>query len=289
MDVRFLRYFIAVAEQLHFTRAAASLGISTPALTVQIQKLEDELQLRLLNRSTKRAVSLTAAGEAFLEEARAVVERLERAIHVGRQASRGEIGGINIGYVGSAAFSGLLQQRVGEYRTASPDVVIKAYEMPMEKLPAMLAVGEIDIAFLRMPVVLPSSLSSQVLSRDKFCVAVPAQHPLALRGASVAPATLAKETFIVPEQPRGLQEVAHRGEFSPIVGATPGGLLAVLTHVSLGAGIAVIPDTLRSVITLPNVVYLDLAGAPIRSEVAAVYRKGERSPPVVNLLKYLKH
>lgn len=288
MELRYLRYFIAVAEQLHFTRAAESLDISTPTLTVQIRKLEKELQLRLLNRSTKRAVSLTAAGEAFLVESRAVVERMERAISVGRQASRGEIGRVEIGYVGSAAFSGLLQQRVGQYRVDWPNVVIKASELPMDGLPAMLEEGKLDIAFVRMPVILPSSLSSQVLSRDKFCVAMPARHALARGRAPVQPGALAQETFIVPEQRRGLQEVAHRGEFDPIIGAVPGGLLAVLTHVSLGAGVAIVPDTLRTVITLPNIVYRNLAGPAITSEVAALFRKYERSPPVLNLLRQLK-
>ena len=135
MELRHLRYFIAVAEQLHFTQAAETLGISPPTLTVQIQEIERTLDAQLFTR-TKRSVALTPAGDAFLVEARAALEQFERALNTGRRAGRGELGRVNLGFVGSAAFSGVLQQQVRAFREARPHVYIDAREFPMEQLPS---------------------------------------------------------------------------------------------------------------------------------------------------------
>ena len=117
MELRHLRYFIAVAEQLHFGQAAEMLGIAPPTLTVQIQQIERTLDAQLFTR-TKRSVALTQAGEAFLVEARAALEQFERAVNIGRRAGRGELGRVKLGFVGSAAFSGVLQQQGRAFREA---------------------------------------------------------------------------------------------------------------------------------------------------------------------------
>src|ERR1700761_4741639 len=119
MELRHLRYFTVLAEELHFTRAAERLNIAPPTLTVQIQEIERTLSTRLFAR-TKRSVALSAAGELFLREARAVLDAYERAETVGRQAGRGEIGRIEIGYVGSAAYAGVLQEQTALFRAARP-------------------------------------------------------------------------------------------------------------------------------------------------------------------------
>jgi len=283
VELRHLRYFVAVAERLHFARAAQALGIAPPTLTVQIQEIERSLQARLFSRS-KRSVALTPAGEAFLAEARATLERFERALGVGRRAGRGEIGRIEIGYVGSAVFAGILQREVHRFRAARPGVLVRARELPMESLPAELADGGVDMAFVRLPVALPGSLRAHVLLRDRFCVALPVGHALADRAGAVRSRALAGETFVLPEQDLGTREVARRGRFEPRVGGAPGGLLAVLAQVSLGAGVAVVPGVLAEAVNLPGVVFRPLAGAPVVSEVAAVYRRQEHSPAVRQLV-----
>ena len=287
MELRHIRYFVAVAEQLHFSRAAELLGISPPTLSVQIKELEDTLHAHLFSR-TKRSVALTPAGEAFLVESRALLAQAERALRVGRRAGRGEIGRIEIGYVASAVFSGLLQDQVRAYRAARPDVMINVKELPMDELPTMLEDGRIDVAFMRMPVALAPSLASQVLVRDRFCVALPAEHPLAHSAQPLHSKAMAHETFVVPEQELGLLEVARRGRFSPRVASSPGGLLAVLTHVSLGTGIAIVPSVLTQLSGFPNVVFRELAGAPIASEVAAVFRRYEKLTPVQHLIDQMR-
>ncbi|HWT35275.1 MAG TPA: LysR substrate-binding domain-containing protein [Paraburkholderia sp.] len=283
MELRHLRYFIAVAERLHFAQAAEALGIAPPTLTVQIQEMERALQAQLFRRN-RRSVALTPAGEAFLAEARETIAQFERTLNVGQRAGRGELGRIHIGYVGSAAFSGILQKQLRAFRKSRPHVLVQATEHPMGELPALLEEGRVDVAFVRLPVDLPPSLRTHVLVRDAFCVALPAEHPLAAVSGSIKARALAGESFVVPEQDLGTREIARRGRFSPRIVSAPGTLLAVLTQVSVGVGVAIVPNLLTRVVNLPNVVFKTLAGEPIVSEVAAVYRKFEHSPATKKLI-----
>lgn len=204
MDLRHLRSFITLAENLHFARSAEQLGLSPPTLTTQIQELEHLLQAKLFNR-TKRTVALTPAGDAFLVEARATLEQLDRAIHVGRRAGRGQVGKVEIGYVGSASFFGVLQDQVGRFRAKWPNVMVDTKEFPTEQLTPLPEEGRIDAAFVRTPVVLPPSIASHVLARDRFCLALAADHPLAQERNNIRSRALANEMFVVPEQGLGLR------------------------------------------------------------------------------------
>ncbi|WP_269499720.1 LysR family transcriptional regulator [Castellaniella sp. S9] len=283
MDIRHLRSFVTVAENLHFSRSAEQLGLSPPTLTAQIQEVERLLQARLFNR-TKRSVSLTPAGEAFLTEARATLEQLDRAIHVGRRAGRGQVGRVEIGYVGSAAFFGVLQDQVQRFRNQWPDVMVNTKEFPTDQLTTLLEEGRIDVALVRTPVLLPPSISSHILARDRFCLALPADHILAQTPSDIHPRALANESFVVPEQALGLREVGKRGRFNPHIVSAPGTLVAVLTQVALGVGVAVIPSILTQIIQLPNVFYREISGPAITSEVEALFRRHERLPTVRNLI-----
>jgi DNA-binding transcriptional LysR family regulator len=287
MELRHLRYFIAVAERLHFAQAAEQLGVSPPTLTVQIQEIERSLQAQLFSR-TKRSVALTPAGVAFLAEARATVQQFDRALNVGRRAGRGELGRISVGYVGSAAFGGVLQQQIRAFRDARPEVLIDAQEWPMGQLSGLIDEGRVDMAFVRMPVELPDSLRTHVLLRDRFCAALPAEHALASVVVPLKAKAFAGEAFVVPEQILGTEEVGRRGRFSPNIVGAPGGLVAVLTQVSLGAGVAIVPDVLTMVVDLPNVVFRPLAGEPIHSSIAAVSRQNERAPAVRSLIEQIQ-
>jgi len=286
MDIRHLRSFVTVAENLHFSRSAEQLGVSAPTLTAQIQEVERLLEARLFNR-TKRSVDLTPAGEAFLTEARATLEQFERAIHVGRRAGRGQVGRVEIGYVGSAAFFGVLQDQVQRFRNQWPDVMVSTKELPSEQLTLLLEDGRIDVAFVRTPLDLPHAISSHILARDRFCLALPADHILAKTLDDICPSALASESFVIPEQGLGLREVAKRGGFNPQIVSAPGTLVAVLTQVALGVGIAVIPSILIQTIQLPNVVFRGIAGPVIVSGVEALFRRHERLPIVRNLISQI--
>jgi DNA-binding transcriptional LysR family regulator len=286
MELRHLRYFVTLAEELHFSRAAERLNIAPPTLTVQIQEIERTLSARLFVR-TKRSVALTPAGEVFLSEARNVLEQYAKAESIGRRAGRGEIGQIEIGYVGSAAYAGVLQDQTGRFRLSWPSVHLNARECPMDELPALVVDGHVDIGFVRPPMALPRSLKVHVLLRDYFCLALPSGHREAEEMRPVRSSGLAEEAFITPEQEAGTYEVARRGKFTPRIISAPGSLLAVLTQVSLGTGISVIPSVVRNVVHIPNVVFRQIAGEPILTEVAAVFRAAESAPTVKKLIQQI--
>jgi DNA-binding transcriptional LysR family regulator len=284
MEFRHLRYFIAAAEELHFAKAAERLGIAAPTLTVQIQELERSLHVRLFARAG-RSVSLTAAGALFLEEARMVLTQVDRAESVALRAGRGELGRIAVGYVGSAAYAGVLQSQLLSFRAIAPDVEVTVSECPMDTLPRRLEEGDLDVAFVRLPMQIPDSLTTHTLLVDAFCVALPAAHVLAGGSATLLPKALAGELFIVPEQASGTYEVGRRGRFLPQIRSAPGSLLSVLTQVSVGAGVA---GVLRNVVDMPNVRFKSLAGTPITSSVAAIFRRHEPSATIRRFIDTLR-
>lgn len=233
-------------------------------------------------------MALTPAGEAFLAEARAVLDRFERAESVGRRAGRGEIGRIEVGYVGSAVYAGVLQDQIARFRNSHPKVDIVARELPMLDLPAMLDAGSLDVGFVRLPMDLPSGLRQHVLAEDEFCVALPAGRTEASLVGAVRAVQLRSELFLVPEQTSGTEEVARRGKFSPRVTGSPGSLAAVLTQVSLGHGVAVVPCVVAEAIRIPGVAFRALAGELVASEIAAVFRAGEASGVVAAFLSQIE-
>ena len=276
MELRHFRCVLAVAHSLHFARAAAELGISPPALTKQVQETEQLLGTRLFQRS-KRAVSLTAAGELFVIEATRALAQLAQAQDVARRAGRGELGRLEIGYVASAAYSGVLQDQFSRFRASHPGIHIGARETAMDALPGLLDQGRVDLAFVRPPLHLPDGIDMVVLLRDRFVLAVQADSPLALLDVA-APAALAQQAFIVPEQELGTLEVSRRGGFAAQVVSRPGSLVAVLTEVSLGVGCAIVPHSVMASVQLPGVVFRELAAPQISSEIAVAFRRHEQAP-----------
>lgn len=287
MELRHLRYFVVLAETLHFGRAAEALGITPPTLTVQIQEIERSLQARLLERG-RGGVSLTAAGAAFLEEARRTLDQFERAQVVGRRAGRGEIGRIEVGYVGSAAYAGLLQRELAAFRQARPDVEVRVREFPMAEICPAIVDGGLDVGFVRMPMVLPAALGAHEVAIDRYILALQDDHALAVGGGPVSPRALAGETIILPEQEAGGEEVARRGRFRLEKPLRPGSLFAVLTQASLGAGVAIVPSVVAQAVRLPGLAFRTLSGAPIPSAIAAVFRRREAAPATRGLIAQLK-
>jgi DNA-binding transcriptional LysR family regulator len=278
VELRHIRCFVSVARHLHFARAAEELGIAPPALTKQIQEAERLLGVRLFHR-TKRSVALSAAGEAYLAEALAALDHLARGAELAELAERGELGRIAVGYVGSAVFSGVLQNTVRGFRAIHPRIEVGIREVVMSEVGAMLDDGRIDVAYVRPPIRLPEGVQVRTVHRDTFILALPADSPLAVAQA-VSPAQLRDESFVLPEQEYGTQEVARRGRF------TPGTLAAVVARVSLGGEVAVVPHSVAGCVVLPGVEYRPIAGKPILSEVALAFRRFERAPAVRAFLQH---
>lgn len=287
MDIRHFRYFLAVARQGNFTRAAEQLGIAPPTLTRQIQDMENELGTRLFVRQT-REVSLTEAGAALLIEAEATVRQFEYAQRNAQRAGRGDIGHIELGYVASAVYSGLLQKQVQAFSRECPDVSLNVRESPMATLPAMVLEGRFDIGYVRSPLTLPEGLEAIRLDAEGFVLALSSESWLC-RLPEIGPEHLKGERFILPEQISGTLQVAAEGGFAPKLGAQPGGLVAVLALVSLGQGVAVVPESVVGHVGLPGVVYRSIKGCEASSWLSLVYRRFEKSAAVVRYIERVKN
>jgi DNA-binding transcriptional LysR family regulator len=191
-DVARLRYFVAVAEELHFGRAAERLFIAQPALSQQIRKLEEQLGVTLFERD-RRHVGLTAAGVALLLEARAAVEQVDRALAVGRRFRSGRIGRLDIGYT-PGAVGGLMGQIVRAFRDAHPDIDLELHHYSFSDVSAGLRNGEVDAGFVRLPLGVPD-LRYRTLVVEPRVIALPPEHTLATRD-ELAIAELLDEPWI---------------------------------------------------------------------------------------------
>jgi DNA-binding transcriptional LysR family regulator len=286
LEFRHLRCILAVARHLHFARAAEELGIAPPSLTKQIQDAERLLQFRLFHR-TRRSVSLTGAGEAYIPRATAALAQLEEAHEHGLLAERGQLGRIQIGYVASAVFAGIMRRTLTQFRELHPRIDVELSEIPMDDIPARLAGRQLDVAYVRPPMAWPEELQASRVHQDEFVVALPEDSPLAAL-KTIEPRQLRNTRFAVPEQEFGTLEVARRGRFSPQIEVRPGPLVAVVASVALGDMVAVVPGSLCACVTLPGVVYRPLSGKPIPSEIALLYRRHERSRAVRAFLQYAR-
>ncbi|KVK72728.1 MULTISPECIES: LysR family transcriptional regulator [Burkholderia] len=286
LELRHVRAFLCVARHLHFARAADELDIAPPALTRLIQDAERLLGVRLFHR-TRRSVALSAAGAVYVGQAEAALAHLARGRELAALAERGEIGRIEVGYVSSAAYSGVLQRTIGAFRDAHAGISVDVREVSMGAVAAQLDAGTLDVAYVRPPLPLPDGVLTHTVHRDVFVAALPAHSPLAA-GESIRPAALAGERFVVPEQALGTLEVARRGRFEPIVAARPGALVAVLAYVSVSGFVAVVPQALVGCVSLPGVAYRPIEGKPIPSEVALAYRKHEKAPAVRAFVRYVR-
>lgn len=286
MEIRHFRYFLSVARLGHFTRAAEQLGIAPPTLSRQIQDMEKQLGVRLFQRS-QREVCLTAAGEALLPEAEQAVRQFDAAQLGAQRAGRGDVGRIELGYVASAAFSGLLQQQVTRFSQSHPGVVLNIREKPMAEAPALVRDGLLDIAYVRTPMDLPDELVAIDLHEEGFILALPASSRLN-ELPQITAAHLATETFILPEQISGTLAVAAQGGFVPRLGPQPGSLVAVITLVSLGQGVALVPESVLQHISLPQVGYRRIADSHPRSCLTVLHRRFEKAPAVMRYIEALR-
>jgi len=282
MEIRHFRYFLCVAQHGHFTRAAEQLGIAPPTLSRQIQDMERELGVRLFERN-QREVNLTAAGQALLLEAEQAVRQFDAAQLGAQRAGRGESGLIELGYVASAAYSGILQAQVTRFSAAHPNVRLNIRETPMVDLPAQVRDGQLDIAYVRSPMELPDELDAIALHQEGFVLALPASSRIN-ELKSIPASRLAEETFILPEQISGTLEVASLGGFEPRVGPQPGSLVAVITLVSLGQGVAIVPESVVARIRLPQVTYRPVEHCQASSWLGVIHRRFEKAPAVMRYI-----
>jgi len=277
-ELRQLRYFVAVADETSFTRAAAGLHIAQQSLSQQITVLERTLGARLFDRGA-RGARLTAVGQLFLPEARAVLARAEEAVATLGRAVRGEIGSVRLVFLATTA-NYLLPPVVRAVRERFPDLAVTTAEAPIAELVDGLREGRFDLAFTRPPLV--EGLVSRTLLTEEVCAVLPADHPLAGR-ASLKLADLAAEPWVLT--PRGSWEPWHRrydedfaaAGFTPRVvqrAATVQGLLGL---VAAGVGVTRLTRSSHS-LRRGGVAFVPLAGDVARTEV--VWLPGNDNPAV---------
>jgi DNA-binding transcriptional LysR family regulator len=266
VETRLLQYFVAVAEELHFGRAALALEISPPTLTQQTQKLESQLGARLLKRKGNTGVELTATGRRFLVDAREALRHVEQAFARAQQAERGELGRIELGFMTWVAGSGMLHNWMDPFEQAHPAIEINLHRTgPVAAINRMMH-GELDVCFTRAPSKYPSGIRGFELYRQRFALALPRQHPLAKHDA-IDLAKLAGERFIniTPEIDIGFfgytEAVARIGKFVPQVVKRDTEFITVLAYVAGGKGIAVVPELMKRM-NFANVVFREIAGDP---------------------------
>ena len=291
MELRHLKYFVAVAEELHFARAAERLNIAAPTLSHQIGALESMLGAKLLTRKTKSAVALTNAGKRFLTAAREALKQAAYAETVGRQAARGDSGSIALGYVLSAGCSGLISTTLAAFRKMHPEIGFHLARLQTVPQFKALVDGSIDVGITRAPARYPTGLTGFIIEQQPFYVALPEGHPLAAR-KQVTPQMLVNETFVAMSLEMEL------GFWSNIASITPPDTtlhivdraqdaFSVIAMVGAGIGVSVLSESL-SRIAMPGVVFRKIVGTERMADHVVVYRKNEGAPVVTAFIDYLR-
>jgi len=271
MELRHLRYFVVVAEEGHFTRAAERLGMQQPPLSQQIRALEQELGFALFRRHPKGA-ALTAGGEAFLIEARAILDNVDGAVLRAARASSGNVGRLSVGFTSSAAAHPFIPQIMRAYREAWPEVVLDFREGNAAELTDALATGKLDVALLRRPVSRPDGVSFACLLEEELLLVLPVGHAALPKSAGKArPAVplsaLRDERFILvrrsgaPGMYANLVQACVEAGFVPNVAIEVERMLTNISLVAAGAGVSAVPASMQG-FHADNVVYCAIKDAP---------------------------
>jgi DNA-binding transcriptional LysR family regulator len=289
MELRHLRYFVAVAEERHFGRAATRLHMAQPPLSQQIRNLEGELGVVLLRRTTRR-VDLTAAGEAYLARAREILVSVDEAGAEAGRVAEGLVGRVVIGCVGSATYS-VLPALARTLRRELPgiDFAFRGEMLVPDQVAALLA-GRIDLALLRPPVD-EAALRVMTLRRESLIVALPEAHPLAARDRLTV-ADLRDEELIV-HVGRGrsvmhsvVTSLCREAGFEPRVRHEVAETSTLVTFVAAGLGVAVVPEPVAA-LGVAGATYRPLAG-PARVDLAAATRADDESAALGRALAVLR-
>lgn len=290
MELRQLRYFVAVAEDLSFSRAAERLHVSQPPLSMQIKALEEELGAQLFNR-TRRRVELTEAGAILLGSARKALSELRRAAEVVALSAKGEAGVLRLGFTGSVPMLEIFPRLIGRFRARYPEIRVELAHMSTATQLRALIEEELDIGILRPPYYFQAgpSLIVRRIWRDKLKVFLPAGHPAAAQTGPLSLAEIGQETFVSVSPGIGcgmhdhFMTLCSEAGFAPRVGQHARELGAVLGLVSAGIGIAVLPECYTRV-GIADVVCRPLADAEAASELLLAVKAGSISPMLQRFL-----
>ena len=293
MQFRQMRNFIVVAEELHMHRAAERLNMAQPALSQQIKTLEERLGGTLFSRANRR-LTLTPAGEAFLEKARLAIALTEQAVLDARQTARGEQGVLNLGCVSSAMFDTRLPAALRQMHSRWPAITMSLMTGNVQTLYTAVQSNQLDVAIIRAPLPsLPDDLQSRPFTSEKTVLALSSQHPLA-KSSALTLASVKDEKWISLRDPEGMgleqyfYDVCYGAGFQPEVVQNATDVPTVISLVSAGFGMALLPASARAV-SVENVVYVDIIDRLRESELKLVCHRIIRSEVLKKFLHTLDH
>ncbi|MFI6037952.1 LysR substrate-binding domain-containing protein [Streptomyces sp. NPDC051315] len=286
MNLEQMRYIVVLAEELHFGRTARRLGLQQPTLSQQVRKLEDELGVSLFERTT-REVSITAAGESFVAEARRALHHVERAQLAARQTGRGDVGELSLGFVGSAVPE-LIPRLLRRFRRVYPGVELQVRELPSARQIEELLAGRIDVGILHAwgESEISEGVASQEIFRDVLVAALPRRHPLAPT-VLLPTAKLASEPFIMFPRRMGpalhdrITSLARAAGFEIQVSQEAGHMQTIIGLVAAEVGVSIVPRTMAA-LRQPGVEFRQLTPKPEPLPLQLVWRRRETSPVVRN-------
>ncbi|RAP62850.1 LysR family transcriptional regulator [Achromobacter sp. HZ01] len=295
IDLRLLRYFVAVAEESHLTKAAARLGIRQPPLSQQIRVLEEELGVTLFHR-LPRGMELTESGRALLEDAHKILALTEQAVEGVRRVSQGEAGRLTVGFTGSAAFHPFVPSVIRRFRELAPNVRLVLEESSTGELMDDVCDGRVDVAFVRGPYGPDRGVVVEKVLDETMLAAFPADHPAVRRRPRqrIALSELADESLILYRRHSGpglydaiLAACAAAG-FSPRIAQEAPRMLSTLSLVAAGLGVSLVPASLRRV-NIEGVVYVSVSRpASLRAPLNLIWRDAPLSGAARRLIEEVR-
>jgi DNA-binding transcriptional LysR family regulator len=290
LEVRHLRYFLTVAEELHFSRAAERLHIAQPGLSQQIQALERDLGVRLLERTSRR-VELTSAGRTLYQEGRRALASLEQAEALTRRVGHGEVGRLTLAATESATHC-ILPDLLREYRHRYPQVVLEIRQMATAAQTVALRRGDIDVGVMRTPAE-TEGLTTRTIQEDRLGMLVPEKHPLAAR-RTVSLSALRHEALVIfPSAPRPswadfMLTVCRESGFEPRIAQEANDGATAVSFVAAGLGVTLVPEALSGLVRR-GVIYRRVTGKNYMTELILAYRPQNVPETVTNLVSVVNY
>ena len=291
MDLRHLRCFVVLGEELHFTRAAARLGIRQPPLSIQIKQLEHEIGTPLFRRLS-RGVEMTVAGEAFLQDAKAILNQLDRAVTDAESLARGQTGRIRLGFAGATYLPPEVPDAILQFRERCPGVELSPEQSNTPALITALQAKTVDVAFIRTPFHAGNEIRVESFFEEDMLAVLPAHHALASKQA-VALRDSAQEVFIL--FPREIGPGLHdsiiaacvEAGFSANLGQAASQIISAVPMVAAGFGVSIVPASVAA-LEIGGVAFCKLRGTGLRAPISLAWRHDDRSPALHRFLTTLR-
>lgn len=288
IDARQMRYFAAVAQERHFARAADRLGVAQSAVSTQIKRLEQEIGVRLLNRNKRQPISLTEAGRLFLDESAAALMHLERAEQVAMLAARGMAGSVRLGFVATAATSGLLTRILTNFRRTHENVRIDVLSMDTLRQLDAIATGEIDAGIVTARAQYPDGVAATIIHTEPMMVAMSDEHPLAskqvLSASDFKGHALIVAQFSANEGPtETLVKLGSAGGYLAQANYTVHDFISGISLVAAGYGVLILPSSMQQTFQ-PGCTFRSIGDFTEKVHLAMVRRSRESSPAVRNFI-----